>query len=148
MRRAAHALLFHPLPSPPIKRGISLFLPCPLLRAAAESLLLLLLLLLSLRATEAPVKVFEWMLGFHRAQLFLNALGCRETERKRCSGTPITTLPCKDLPYNPQKSQQHLPPSKCQEILSIFFVWWSDFSHRQTWGNEALFVTKIIWFYS
>lgn len=45
--------------------------------AAAESLL-------SLQASVAPVKVFEWMLGFHCTQLFLHALGCKKTDRKFC----------------------------------------------------------------
>jgi len=48
---------------------------CPQLSDAAESLL-------SLQASAASVKDLEWMRGFRFAQLFLNALGCRETDRK------------------------------------------------------------------
>lgn len=54
---------------------------CPPLLAEAESPL-------SLQASAAPVKVFEWTLGFHCAQLFLGALGCGETDRKFCLHQP------------------------------------------------------------
>lgn len=156
IQRAARALLLLLFFFPPLL----LFFLClysssvswPLLRGAAESLL-------SLQASAAPVKVFEWMLGFHRAQLFLNALGCRETREEALPPSPPPTppppppSPCDPRSSLSVKSSEEkasrdfsVPlPASVMKSLSVppfpfrLMKFWSDSSHQaNTWVMKWL----------
>ncbi len=144
-QRAAHALLllffvpslhFSPfclsLCSPPLS---------PVRAAAAESLL-------SLQASAAPVKVLEWMLGFHCAQLLTQCTGMQRDREEALP--PSTPLHLNHHHHHPasllRKSQWRLlcaspwtPQMSWNPSLSFFFFCLmskarSDSSHQvNTW---------------